>query len=266
MLGGRSVETGVGVLDKAMAILRACASSDEGLAPREASERTGLPLPTTYRLLAALAEHGMLERDGVRYRLGIELLHLGARVAEGFDLRRQVLPHLKWLNETTGENAELYVRRQECRVPIEILHSSKGLRPVMQLGAAMPLHQGAAGRVLVAWLPDAERDGLIEASARRFSGGEPYDARNLRERLGRARLEGWAVSEGERLSGAASIAAPIFDAGGTVAGAIGLSAPALRLTSEQRRVFAPLVREAARRASSALGYVAEPAPAVDEAV
>lgn len=65
---------------------------------------------------------------------------------------------------------------------------------------------------------------------------------------------------------AASIAAPIFDGGSTVAGAVGLSAPALRLPSEQRRVFAPLVREAARRASSALGYAGEPASALGEAV
>jgi len=247
-----AVRTKVGVLDKAMAILRIFPRGDVALGPREISARTGLSLPTVYRLARALEEHGLLEREGERFKLGLELLHLGARVAGGIELRREVMPHLEWLSERTGENAELHIRREETRVPVELVRSSQNLRPFVEIGAPLPLHLGAAGKVLLAWLPEEKQGALAAASAARFGGTEAFDA--LRERLRQVRMEGWAASDGERSPGVAAIAAPVFGAGGEVEGALLLSAPSVRLPAKQRRKFIPLVREAAARASRDLGY------------
>src|SRR5260370_20051421 len=109
-------ETRVGVLDKAMTILSVFSRGDLALSPLEIAARTDLPLPTVYRLTQALSEHGMLEKDGQRFRLGITLMHLGALVAQHIDLRWQTLPHLRWLNEQTGENAELHICNAETRI------------------------------------------------------------------------------------------------------------------------------------------------------
>jgi DNA-binding IclR family transcriptional regulator len=248
------VRTKVGVLDKAMAVLRVFLRGGVALGPREIAARTGLPLPTVYRLARALEEHGLLEREGERFKLGLALLHLGARVAGGIELRREAMPHLEWLSERTGENAELHIRHEEVRVPVELVRSSQNLRPFVEIGAPVPLHLGAAGKVLLAWLPEEKRDALAAASAARFGGAEAFDAGALRERLVKVRAEGWAASDGERSPGVAAIAAPVFGAGGEVEGALLLSAPSARLPTKQRRKFVPLVREAAARASRDLGY------------
>jgi DNA-binding IclR family transcriptional regulator len=247
-----AVRTKVGVLDKAMAILRVFPRGDVALGPREIAARTGLSLPTVYRLARALEEHGLLEKEGERFELGLELLHLGARVAGGIELRREVMPHLEWLSERTGENAELHIRREETRVPVELVRSSQNLRQFVEIGAPLPLHLGAGGKALLAWLPEEEQEALAVASAARFGGTEAFDA--LRERLRKVRMEGWAASDGERSPGVAAIAAPVFGAGGEVEGALLLSAPSVRLPAKQRRKFIPLVREAAARASRDLGY------------
>ncbi|MGI8911605.1 MAG: IclR family transcriptional regulator [Rubrobacteraceae bacterium] len=251
------VETGVGVLDKAMAVLRAFPRGDVALSPREVAGRTSIALPTVYRLMGALVEHGMLEKSGGRYRLGISLLHLGGRVAEGMEVRRQVLPHLEWLSGCTGENAELHIRRREARVAIELVRSAQNLRPIVEIGEPIPLHLGAAGKVLLAWLPQERRDALARASADHFGKRRGFDTEALRERLGKVRTAGWAATDGERSAGVAAIAAPIFGADGGVAGAMVLSAPSVRLPARQRRKFVPLVREAASRASRDLGYAGE---------
>src|SRR5581483_2570110 len=101
-------ETKVGVLDKAMAILLAFLAGNIALSPQEIAARTDMPLPTVYRLAQALCEHGMLMKDGVRFRLGMTLLRLGTVVAEGIDVRQQVQSNLRWLNVQTEENAELH--------------------------------------------------------------------------------------------------------------------------------------------------------------
>ena len=248
------VKTKVAVLDKAMAVLRVFPRGDVALGPREISWRTGLSLPTVYRLAGALEEHGLLEKEGERFKLGIGLLHLGARVAGGIELRREVMPHLEWLSERTGENAELHIRREETRVPIELARSSQNLRPFVDIGAPLPLHLGAGGKVLLAWLSEDEWEALAGASAARFGESGAFDAAALREKLARVRSEGWAASDGERSPGVAAIAAPVFGATGEVEGALLLSAPSVRLRAKQRRRFAPLVREAAARASRDLGY------------
>src|SRR5437764_14491759 len=109
-------ETKVGELDNAMAILLAFPAGNVALSPQEIAARTDMPLPTVYRLAQALCEHGMLMKDGARFRLGMTLLRLGMMVAEGIDVRRQVQGYLRWLNEQTEENAELHIRQEETRM------------------------------------------------------------------------------------------------------------------------------------------------------
>src|SRR5215472_1972498 len=153
-------ETRVGVLDKAMSILSVFSRGDLALSPLELAARTKLPLPTVYRLAQALSEHGLLMKEGQRFRLGMTLARLGMLALEGLDVRRQALPHLRWLNEQTGENAELHLRQAETRLVIEAVSSPHNLRPFAEVGAPLPLHQGAAGKVLLAWLAPAERAAL----------------------------------------------------------------------------------------------------------
>ena len=161
----------VGVLDKIVTILRAFPAGNAALSPQEIAARTGLSLPTVYRLLQTLDEHNLVEREGARYRLGLALQHLGMRVADGVEMRHQAMPHLEWLNNKMGENPELHTRREETRVPIELVRSSHNLRPFVEIGESLPLHLGAAGKGLLAWLPENEGERLAAASAARFGSG-----------------------------------------------------------------------------------------------
>lgn len=259
-------ETKVGVLDKAMAILLAFPAGNMALSPQEIAARTDMPLPTVYRLAQALCEHGMLMKDGVRFRLGMTLLRLGTMVAEGIDVRQQVQGNLRWLNEQTEENAELHIRQEETRMVIEVVSSPHNLRPFADIGAPLPLHRGAAGKVLLAWAFPAEREALIEASIARFGasgGGEQFDRRAFDEELRQVRAQGWAFSDGERVPGVSALAAPIFiaasstdrhEVGNRLVGALTLVVPTVRLGEEQRSRYIPLVCEAARRAAYDRGY------------
>ncbi len=251
-------ETKVGVLDKAMTILLVFTRGDQALSPQEIAERTDLPLPTVYRLAQALSEHGLLMKEGPRFRLGMTLLRLGMLVAEGVDVRQQAMRHLKWLNEQTGENAELQIRQEETRLVIEVVSSPHNLRPFADVGVLLPLHRGAAGKVLLAWLPAEQREALARASAVRSGERVDFDMQRFLSELEYVRLTGWAKSEGERFLGVSAIAAPIFAASGQVAGAMTLVAPSSRLDAEQFERYTPLVCEAAWRASGDLGYTRQP--------
>ncbi len=246
--------TKVGVLDKAMRVLYAFPGGDVALTPQQIARSTGMPVPTVYRLAQVLSEHGWLMKEGQHYRLGMTLLRLGAKVAAGIDVRSCALPHLRWLREQTNENAELFIRSNESRIAIEVVLSPHNLRVFVEIGTPLPLHVGASGKILLAWLPEAEQSELLLASAARYSGYPLGDVQALQMKLARVREAGWAMSVGERAAGLSALAAPIFNVSREVAGAMALVAPTVRLGVEEQDTYIPLVCEAARRTSLGMGY------------
>lgn len=246
--------TGVGVLDKVAAILEVFAADDRALSPQDVAAAVGMPLPTVYRLVQAMAEHGLLDRDGSVFQLGHTLMYLGARAADKIDLRRRALPALTELNELSGESVHLAVRRGEIRVIVELVHSPKNIRPFAQVGDPLPLSVGASSKVLLSGLPDAQALNLAATSAARFGLDGSLDRTALQEELAAARRDRVVVSVGTYNPDTSGIAAPVFGPGGVVVAAISLVAPTVRLGLEKQRELVPAVVEAARRTSASLGY------------
>jgi len=227
---------GVQTLDRAVAVLDAVAATgDAALADLVAS--TGLARPTVHRLAVALEEHGLLRRDADgRFRLGGRLVGLGAAAGRGLGPVEAARPVLAALVEQTGESAQLYVRDGRRRVCVASLERPSGLRDTVPLGAALPLHRGSAGTVLLAAAPDALPGTDVDPAA-----------------LALARERGWAASVGEREPGVASVSAPVRDADGTVVAAIGVSGPAERFGTEPGVRLAPAVVAAARDLERRIG-------------
>ncbi len=209
--------SGVGVLDKAISVLRAVEESPAALA--DLQTRTGLPRATAHRLAAALEQHGLLRRDDAgRYELGLGLVALGQVAAERFPLVELARPALDELRAVTGEGVQLFVREGAQRRCVVSLESPHGLRWIVAQGSLLPLEVGSAGRVL----------------------------------SGEVSRHGWVQSVGEREAGVASVSAPVVAADGSTIAAVSVSGPIERLTRQPGRRFGEPVVAAARAISSSL--------------
>ena len=208
------IVTGVGVLDKAMVVLRAVESSPRTLAQLQAS--TGLPRATAHRLASALEIHGLLRRDtDGRFELGHGLVPLGREAAERFPLVDLARPELEALRDTTGESVQLFVREGAQRRCALSLESTHGLRWIVPEGALLPLDVGSAGRVL----------------------------------CGESSKAGWVQSVGEREAGVASVSAAVQASDGATVAALSVSGPIERLSRQPGKRFGDAVVAAARRIS-----------------
>ena len=212
------IVTGVGVLDKAVHVLRAAAERPLSLGELQAA--TGLPRATAHRLAVALEAHGLLRRreDG-RFDLGPELAALGRAAAARFPLAGLALPALEALRSATEESVQLFVREGAHRRCVVSLQSPHALRWIVPEGVLFPLGVGSAGRVL---------------------SGEAVDG-------------AWVESVEEREPGVASVSAPVVDATGSVVAAVSVSGPIDRLTRSPGRRFGATVVQAAADISAALG-------------
>jgi DNA-binding IclR family transcriptional regulator len=242
------VETGVGVLDRTLAIVEAVASGSRTFS--DIAEATGLARSTAHRLLKALEAHGLLSFDvGFGYRLGPRLVRLASAAMRELPLRELARPALERLARVTGETAQLFVRSGDERLCIDVVESESELRTIVPVGASLPLTAGSAGKVIMAWAPDRERlVGLLRPFTDRTPGVD-----RLRRQLAAAHRRGWAESSGEREPGVASVSAPVFDGKGTVLAAVSVSGPVQRLGPRPGRQYAPPVLAAAREIENALG-------------
>jgi DNA-binding IclR family transcriptional regulator len=206
--------SGIGVLDKAVGVLRAAAAEPCGLA--ELCERTGLPRATAHRLAVGLEVHGLLHRgsDG-RWRPGPTLAELAAGGVDPLlEAASSVLPRLR---DITGESVQLYRRDGSQRVCVAAAEPSSGLRDTVPVGSRLPMTAGSGAKVLAAWAePALQRAILAEAT---------FGERVLLD----VRRRGWAQSVAERESGVASVSAPVRDGSGQVVAAVSVSGPVDRI-------------------------------------
>lgn len=207
-------DSGIGVLDKSVAILHTVAEQPCNLG--ELCALTGLPRATAHRLAVGLEVHQLLARDGSgRWIPGPTLSRLAANARDV--VREAGLMVLPRLQETTGESVQLYRREGAERVCIAAAEPPTGLRDTVPEGTRLPMSAGSAAKVLAAWAePDTLRTLLADAV---------YSDRALVE----IRRRGWAQSVAERSAGVASISAPVRDQSGAVVAAVSVSGPIDRM-------------------------------------
>lgn len=206
--------SGIGVLDKAVGVLRAAAAEPCGLT--ELCQRTGLPRATAHRLAVGLEVHGLLHRgaDG-RWRPGPALGELAARGSDPLvEAASAVLPKLR---DLTGESVQLYRRDGMQRVCVANAEPLSGLRDTVPVGSRLSMGAGSGAKVLTAWA-DAVTQRTVLAEA-------VFTERTLVD----VRRRGWAQSLAERESGVASVSAPVRDGSGQVVAAISVSGPVERI-------------------------------------
>jgi DNA-binding IclR family transcriptional regulator len=226
---GASRITGVGVLDRCIALLDLLAGGPQSL--RTLAAASGLPRPTAHRLLVALETHRLVARDASgSFRLGPKITELAVKAGPELDLAGAAGPVLARLHDATGESVQLYVRSGDKRLCIAARDAGTGLRDSVPVGALLPLDAGSGGKVLLAW-SDEGKSGVPE--------------------LGAIRSRGWAASVAEREPGVASVSAPVFRDGVLIA-ALCVSGPVSRLGQAPGRALGAPVVAAAHQLTAAL--------------
>jgi DNA-binding IclR family transcriptional regulator len=238
-------------IKRAAAVLRCIVDKPEGLSPTGIVEITGLSKATVHRILYTLSSDDMVRMEGGRYLPGPLLLALAAGADPYRDLKRVALEPLSALRNATGETAALVIRRGVQRVTILIALAFHELKVAPDVGSAKPVHAGAAGKALLAFLDADEVERLLEGHkfARLAANTVTSYAHFMRD-VHKTRQQGFAVSSEESVDGQAAIAAPIIVDGNVIA-VVNLSAPVVRFSRRALREWTPHVLAAAKAIASA---------------
>jgi DNA-binding IclR family transcriptional regulator len=242
--------------DKGLKLLELFTEERPSLTLRDVAELSGLTKPTALRLLNTLEVHGFLMRDkGKAYCLGLRLLELGNFVAERLDVRAAAVPHMDELLFMVDQAVNLVIRDGMDGVYIEKRETTHPVRMYTRVGRRAPLYAGACPRALLAFLPDKEREDIIDRlEIVSYTATTPVDKDDLRQRIAREREMGYTFSQGELFDGSASIAIPIRDYTRKVVAALSITGSQSSFVEDKHPYMVKALAKAASDISAALGY------------
>jgi sugar lactone lactonase YvrE/DNA-binding IclR family transcriptional regulator len=225
----------------------------------ELSSVAGLPKGTLHRILGTLVETGLirLDRSTQTYRLGVRLFEMAHHVWDEFDLRGAAEPELERLAAKTGEAVRLAVMDGNHVLYIDERTSNRTIRLSSGVGGRVAAHASGSGKAILAHMPPAERmEFIARLTLERFTPNTITEADALIRELDVIKGRGYAISSEEQTAGVSSVAAAILDHRARSIGAIGIVAPAFRITVDDLHALGREVIEASRRISGNAGQVA----------
>jgi DNA-binding IclR family transcriptional regulator len=248
---GKLATRRVAAVERAAAVIDALADGGE-LGTNEVARRAGLHPSSVSRLLATLADSGLVEHvpETGRYRLGLRMIDLGNAVLARLDLREVARPHLRVLVDETGETATLSAPGDPDAITVDFAQSASTVQSVARVGRPSVAHATATGKVALAFGDVALAPGRLQA----FTDRTIVDRTALAAEVDQVRARGWAQAVGEREEDLNALAAPVRGSRGELAAVLGLQGPASRFDEEaMARALEPLLARATA-VSDALGW------------
>jgi IclR family pca regulon transcriptional regulator len=249
-------------LERGLAILSSFSVGRQLIGVSEIAQELGLTRSTAHRYVATLAQLGYLHQDAStrKYALGPRVLDLGFTAINSMELRHVAAPYLQRLCDETGHTVNMAILDDVDIVYVERFRASRrGQNEIdldLHVGSRLPAYCTSMGKVLLAFLPDAERDDVLSriAFARRGPNTLTTKAALLAE-LSRVRATGIAVNNEELAYGLRSVAVPVISASGEAVAAVNLAAHRTMASLDDLVArIGPLMQRTAAEISAQLGY------------
>ena len=229
----------------------------------EIADEIGLSKSTVHRYAITLVSLGYLEQlsSSHKYRLGLRVIDLGMSAMNSTGLREHARPSLERLRQDTGYTVSMGVldgtdilyldrlpsrRREQARIDLD-------LRP----GSRLPAYCTSMGQVLLAYLPEDERNQRIDDMGELVSHAQKtiVSKRTLHQELTQIRETELAINDEEHGPELLSIAAPIHDNNQNVVAAINIAANTSTISRDNFvDTFGSQLRSTAHLISARIGF------------
>jgi len=252
---GREDAGPVQSVDRAVAILEILARDGEA-GVTEVARELGVHKSTASRLLAALDRRELVSQDTARgrFRLGVGLVRLAGAAGRSLDVVQESRPVCRALARQEGETVNLAILSGRDALYLDQVAGPAALSPHNWAGQRIPLHATSDGKVLLAYLSQAELARCLTPPLRRFTDRTITTLDELSPVLAEVRQRGFATAVDELEAGLTAIAAPVRNEEGRVVASISASGPSFRIPADRIGQVAESVRRAAAEVSRRLGW------------
>jgi len=246
------------ILDVTLNVIDTMASSqEESHSPSMLAKQFNINRSRMFRIFKTLEHSGFVDYDPKTetYRLGLKFLDIAQNIRNRLSLRKEAEQVLKDLAAGTGDCSYLIIASGNSAIIVDRYSGDNMLQLSAPIGSRLPLHTGAAPKLLLAFMPDDQREQLVrEMELPSFTPNTIKDKDTLRKVLAEIRQQGYAVDEQDFEVGAYAFGAPVFDHEGNVVAGISITTPTARCSPKRHKELISMVLAAAQKLSEKLGY------------
>jgi DNA-binding IclR family transcriptional regulator len=210
---------------------------------------------TIHRIFSTFESRDLLARDeDGGYRPGPGLFRLCRAVQDNLSPVGSAHEHLEALARESGEAALFgaYEPGRHEMMFVDVVQSTHPLHYDVGVYRWIPVHAGATGLAILAFLPEVERREVYRRGLPSLTEATLTSEAAIERECARIRERGYAVSSGQRLGGAVGIAAPVFEGPDRVLGDIAVTVPDQRFEASWEEPLSRAVVTTARHVSEEL--------------
>ncbi len=243
-------------LSRTLAFLSSIATSCVSLSVTEIADELKVSKPTAYAIVNSLVSQGYLEKDSDsgKYHIGYCFYAMG----QSYPRMYPFLIYAESYALELFENMKLRINLCVYKPPMTslvIASKDTSLVPRRSGGYMLPAHLSASGKVMLASLPkEKSRELIMAADLYPLTPRTITDHEELLRQLADIREQGFATDEEEFVSGRVCVAAPIYDASGSLACTISVAQCPVKRFVEQRDYIIKEVKNTALQISLEMGY------------
>lgn len=249
---------------KAFSLLEILSQNNSPMGITELANEADLGKSNVHRLLQTLMTLGYVRKSNdTLYTASLKVWELGSQVISRVNVRDVARPYMQMLAEATGETVHLSELFDNQVLYIDKIESREPVRAYTHLGGRAPAYCTATGKAMLAYQTDEVIDAVM-AGATAHTEKTIVLPEAFLTHASTIRAQRYAMNRGEWRKDVIGISAPISCALGRVVSAIGLSAPASRVSEKQLKAVAPQLIEYAEKISANMGCTGSVWDALDQ--
>ena len=221
-------------LVRGLEVMRSFTRARPSMTLSEISRATDLPRAAVRRFMLTLVGEGYAETDGKYFNLKPKVLELGYAALSSLTFVEVAQPIMARLAFKLEESVFAAMLDDEDVVYVaSAVSPERRVRISVAVGSRAPAHAVSTGRILLAALPEDEREAyLAKVKLTRFTQNTVTSRVKLRKLIAEAGAQGWSIVDQELEIGLRSISVPIRQRNGEVAAALNVACPSSRVTLE----------------------------------
>ena len=224
----------VNSLVRGLEIMRAFTRTRPTMTLSEISRATDLPRAAVRRFMLTLVGEGYAETNGKFFNLKPKVLELGYSALSSLSFVEVAQPIMARLAFKLEESVFAAMLDDEDVVYVaSAVPPERRVRISVDVGSRAPAHAVSTGRVLLAALPEAQREAYLkDVKLTRFTPNTTISKSKLRKLIDDAGTQGWSIVDQELEIGLRSISVPIRQRSGEITAALNVACPSARVTRE----------------------------------
>jgi len=249
---------GAQTVSRAMELLKLVAANQPGgLRLVDLTRMSGLERPTVHRLLASLAQEGLLmqEEGGKRYVLGPYCAQLGRASQADVGLLEHYSPLLRRISVATGDASFLVV---QSGLDTLCIGRAIGTYPIQALavnvGHRLPIGVGAGGVAILAALSKRNASELIWSNQDRLPHYRGLSSQALEALVATARQRRYSVTVNYAVSGVIGVGIVLRSSDGDIVGGLSVASIEKRMMPTRQEFVARAMREQAESFKPIAGH------------